>query len=297
MHKSVELANDARRQFQDESADQRIGRVKVGLSLGPYGATLCPTQEFEGCYPPPYGPKAYDTARHAVNINTFETEADEARAVDALAEFHLERLKVYYEDQATWRGIDCIAFETVPLIREIKAVRKAMHMLLRPWVQGYPTNSRDFKPWWISTVWPSGRFPQTELNGASVKVAEVMRALLEAGANQAEPSGIGLNCTNIQNMPSILREATAAMNEISQRSDNSRKPWLVLYPNGGDVFDVATHRWTADPSGKGTRWAEDLMTAVLPYRGEWQGLVLGGCCRTGPKEISALSKRVREMNC
>ncbi|KAJ6616686.1 hypothetical protein B0H10DRAFT_2036588 [Mycena sp. CBHHK59/15] len=66
--------------------------VKIALSLGPFGAGLSPAQEFDGFYPPPYGPSAYSEA--SLNRNAFAAgeEAQEAEATEALARFHFDRL-------------------------------------------------------------------------------------------------------------------------------------------------------------------------------------------------------------
>lgn len=67
----------------------------VALSLGAYGATLIPSQEYTGEY----------------------GECD-------LLSFHRSRLEVFTSN--TWNGIDIVAFETLPRLDEIKIARQVM---------------------------------------------------------------------------------------------------------------------------------------------------------------------------
>ncbi|KAF9049709.1 hypothetical protein BJ165DRAFT_940429 [Panaeolus papilionaceus] len=146
MRKAVTLAMEVRRKRLDHIMCVRTN-VRIALSLGPFGATLNPTQEFNGFYPPPYGPKGY--AEGDVNMNSFTHGMDEILAVKELASFHFDRLQIFASDD-TWSSIHCIAIETVPLVREVVAIREAfnrLHEYLR--VSGKP-----LKPWWISFVFP-----------------------------------------------------------------------------------------------------------------------------------------------
>jgi homocysteine S-methyltransferase len=88
----------------------------VALSLGAYGATMIPSQEYTGNY----------------------GECD-------LFSFHQSRLQAFIQDTATWEKIDIIAFETLPRLDEIKVARKVM--------SGHDTEGS--KPYWISCVFPN----------------------------------------------------------------------------------------------------------------------------------------------
>lgn len=261
MLKSVSLAAEARSRFQTDG-------VKVALSLGPYGAICVPAREFDGIYPPPYGPPN--------NINTFgpgEEELDE-KAIRALSEFHLTRLLVFATHSPTWKKIDCIAFETIPLLREITAIRRAVRAL-------YEQNPAvERKPWWISTVYPDGRFPQ------GCEIGQVVDTALREGDGE-RPDGLGVNCTSTNLLADVLSKFTLAL-------PSNLTPWLVAYPNGGDVYDPVAREWTAGTGAKGDGWATELVNIVENYTSGdvWGGVIVGGCCRTGPKEISALASKL-----
>ncbi|KAJ7090919.1 Homocysteine S-methyltransferase [Mycena belliarum] len=294
----VQLAIEARSRFVAEQKapgadnDSDTGTVKIALSLGPFGAGLAPAQEFDGFYPPPFGPRAYTP--DGGNCNAFPQDAAgraaEAAATEALARFHFERLCVFADDAATWAAVDVIAFETVPLVREIRAIRTAVAAL-----EARHAGAR--KPWWISCVFPGGHFPESALgegDAGKVPVGAVVAAALgdsdalAGSARLPRPSALGINCTAMEAVPCVLRHMEAAVQEFRVRGDDC--PWLVLYPNGGDVYDPVSQTWVVQD--KAGVWGEELMKIVAEAmsRGNWAGVVAGGCCRTGPDDIALLSK-------
>lgn len=122
MLSSVDLASSARRTFSTlhPSASPRL----VGLALGSFGATI-----------------AYQGTEYT---GKFPASADEA----FLTEFHRARLELF---AAKADQVDFVAFETVPLPVEVRAIRKAVG---RTWVKE--------KPFWIGLtapqrVWPGGK--------------------------------------------------------------------------------------------------------------------------------------------
>jgi homocysteine S-methyltransferase len=291
MVRSVHLANEAKRRFVLERGDTEI---RVGLSLGPFGAILSPTQEFQGCYPPPYGPKSYSPSQE--NINSFEKdeEAEEERAVEALARFHFERLVVFASKPEVWEGIDCLAFETVPLAREVLGIRRALTML-----EEGELGAVKMKPSWISFVFPDGRFPETdEPQGPSLTVRQVVRSALGHGDERRRyrvPDAIGINCTGLEFLPGLLVQLEEAIESVCM--DRISKPWLVIYPNGGDVYDSIARKWiAAERPMEGRKWAEDLGRVVqrAVEVKVWGGVIVGGCCRTGPSEVEEIARLMVE---
>ncbi|PSS35566.1 hypothetical protein PHLCEN_2v1477 [Hermanssonia centrifuga] len=283
MRKAVHLANEAKSRFLSEhpQAGNR-GILKVALSLGPFGSTLSPAQEFDGFYPPPYGPRAYDPAHQ--NSNVFVQAEDEEQAIAALTNFHLERLRVFREDKETWDVIDWIAFETVPLTREIQAIRRAMGLLEKE------TGAGNTKPWWISTLYPQGQYPERTPRGEDVPVCKIAHALLHEDQTLATPDGIGVNCTDVGFLPLLLTHFSEASEGILSCS-GKEWPWLLVYPNGGDTYDPATQTWVTRSERKGETWAKQVWDVIQSSEitgMPWRGCIVGGCCRTGPEEIEAL---------
>ncbi|EJD42346.1 Homocysteine S-methyltransferase, partial [Auricularia subglabra TFB-10046 SS5] len=319
MCSAVKLADEARKAFYESgealSTDPRDSRgaspsgavssasaqVEVALSLGPYGATLVPSCEFSGVYPPPFGPPA-----------------EEAAAEDALASWHLQRLRVYARHDDVWAKINILAFETIPLLREIRAVRRAMHTLLAELnnpaagnahpvtpVGGSPAPATPVhKDWWISCTFPApeGRFPDPTVP-ATVTLADVVRAVFDHGDGLAIPTGIGINCTPASLLPRLTQELCHAFRH--HHSPNEKYlPWIVLYPNGG-TYSEEHACWMANDT---PAWCNALAECVRICDAEFgvreprpasssspgsfriSRVIIGGCCNTGPVDISALAQ-------
>jgi homocysteine S-methyltransferase len=112
----------------------------VALSLGAYGATMSPSQEYTGKYP------------------------KEFSDVKGLYKFHLDRITCFAEDETTWSNVDLVAFETLPRLAEVEAVRMVMEAIQTT------TASKDF---WISCVFPNG----DELPDGST-ISQIVEAML-----------------------------------------------------------------------------------------------------------------------
>ncbi|KAJ7019217.1 Homocysteine S-methyltransferase [Mycena alexandri] len=259
------LQAEARSRFNDECANSSVpgqpelddNAIKIALSLGPFGAGLSPAQEFDGYYPPPFGPRGY--THGGDNRNAFfkddKGQKEEEEATVALAQFHLERLRIFANDKAVWSALDFIAFETVPLLLRAKGI--------------------ESKPWWISFVFPGGKFPETSGEGDNrVDVRSVVAAALQnpvhipGSEHLPIPSALGVIST-------ILADMERAVEELSD-PQNSR-PWLVIYPNAGDTYDPL------------------FADMGHPEYCIWSGVVAGGCCRTGPEDIRLLNRRLASM--
>jgi homocysteine S-methyltransferase len=83
---------------------------------------MVPSQEYSGAYP---------------------AEMD---AWKGLYDFHLERIMTFVCRDATWAKVDVVAFETLPVVREVRAVREVMKTL----------QDSGLRPnFWISCVFPN----------------------------------------------------------------------------------------------------------------------------------------------
>ncbi|KAJ7252111.1 Homocysteine S-methyltransferase [Mycena haematopus] len=313
MSRCVRLASDAKARFGTERAGPEdpntniVNNVKIALSLGPFGASLSPAQEFDAYYPPPFGPRGYTP--DSGNCNAFAPDAEgsrkESAATTALAQFHFERLCVFTDDAEAWDALDFIAFETVPLVREIRAVRMAMADLEEKISNNNMERKR--KPWWISFVFPGGKFPETADSDGDAEARVPVRAVVAAAIQQEPasdvkplpvPSALGINCTEVGAIPSILAEMEAAvLAEYCNSAAESRpRPWLALYPNAGDVYDPVSQTWAGKDKDKDKgAWAQELGALVAKIQSDsvWSGVVVGGCCRTGPADIGLLARRLR----
>ena len=316
MRSSVSLAVEARTRFAAES-HVPIDSIKIALSLGAYGASLSLPHEFDGFYPPPYGPQAYvhdstDGPTVLPNRNAFRTDerAQEAQSEAALAAFHLERLRVYAADAATWRSIDALAFETIPLAREVRAIRRAVAAL-----EDDSLAPDDRKPWCVCTVYPGGEFPEQlpgddgAASGGRLNVQDVLSAYFgdidvrgapgsgdEGGRRYAVPDAFGVNCTAVAHIARTIAAVSVALGQNSAACHvGGRMPWLVLKPNIGHTYDMNTRKWSwhgGELSSQGEEWARQLGDIVRTEadKGVWGGILVGGCCKAGDVELRALAK-------
>lgn len=110
---------------------------------------------------------------------------------------------------------------------------------------------------------------------ASTAAGEPIVGAIRVTAASAGIVAVGVNCTAPSHVPGILR-AAGAVTDLP----------LIAYPNGGDRWDASTRRWVTDGSGG----FEPVEVASWTDLGAgW----LGGCCRTGPDEIRALTTALR----
>jgi homocysteine S-methyltransferase len=89
-------------------------------------------------------------------------------------------------------------------------------------------------------------------------------------------AAIGVNCTAPRHVAGVIRG-------IRSRTDLP----IVVYPNSGERYDRGTRTWDESPSA----WIEhvDGWTAA-------GARVIGGCCRTGPRETHQLRLRMERSS-
>ena len=153
-------------------------RAIVAGSLGPYGAMLGNGSEYTGHYE--------------------ETEAD-------YIQYHKERLDILIE-----AGISVFAFETIPNIEEIKAVRT---LLL-----DYPSIET-----WISV---------TLKDHDHLSDGTPLEAVIEVVNEIENVLAFGVNCTSVN----VIDAAVDKLITLSA------KP-LILYPNSGRQYDAVHKVW------------------------------------------------------
>jgi homocysteine S-methyltransferase len=151
----------------------------VAGSVGPYGAMLADGSEYRGDYDP--------------------GEAT-LRAV------HAPRIEALLEG-----GVDLLAFETIPTIREAEVLV-------------------DLLDAFAATAWLS----YSCRDGASTSAGEPIGDAVALG-DDPRIVAVGINCTAPRHLPALLAVAGAA----------TAHP-LVAYPNGGDHWDADARRWRAD---------------------------------------------------
>jgi len=148
---------------------------------------------------------------------------------------------------------DILACETIPCLAEAKAVVRCL--------EEHPTMSG-----WVSFSCRDGLHVR---NGE--RVADCARWL----DRFEQVAAIGVNCTEPQFVVSLIGEIRSA----------TEKP-VVVYPNSGEQYDLERKCWLA---GSG-------VPAFWRLAAEWVqagATVIGGCCRTSPRDIRDISEHLR----
>jgi homocysteine S-methyltransferase len=218
IRRSARLAQRARERYRGElgATDPEDGLLVAG-SVGPYGAMLADGSEYRGDYDP---------------------------GTAALRDLHAPRIEALLD-----AGVDLIAFETIPTVREAQVL---VDLLVEAGARG-----------WLSYQCRDARSTAAgEPIGEAVAIADGIDSLV----------AVGVNCTSPRHMPALLDAARAATD----------RP-LIAYPNGGDAWDPRSRHWVPSDDAGGF---DPVATAGWRDLGvTW----LGGCCNTGPADISALA--------
>ncbi|MFN2602300.1 MAG: homocysteine S-methyltransferase [Gemmatimonadaceae bacterium] len=83
---------------------------------------------------------------------------------------------------------------------------------------------------------------------------------------------VGVNCVHPRIVETAIRELIAGTDKR-----------IVVYPNSGERWDIVERKWTGVPDN-------ESLAALAPSWVESGASIVGGCCRTGPKEIADLAR-------
>ncbi|PWY88915.1 homocysteine S-methyltransferase [Aspergillus heteromorphus CBS 117.55] len=251
-------------------ADQAVQgtKAKIALSLGPYGATMIPGQEYSGDY-------------------------DEGHAgEEALAAWHTERLGLFTEafqgqGQELRDRVQYIALETLPRLDEVRAVRRAVTSAGEQ-TQGIP--------FWVACVFPK-EDEDALPDGSSVEQVVEAALLPEDGA--ATPWGIGINCTKVHKLPRLVGLFAQAVERLRAEGRIADRPALVLYPDGtqGEVYNTTTQTWEKKldlgEKAYSRPWEVQLAQVVndTVATGQFSAVLVGGCCKASYNDIKRLGEQ------
>ncbi|KAG1751331.1 Homocysteine S-methyltransferase [Suillus paluster] len=244
MRLAVDRANQARDQFCNATEDSPTD-IHIALVLAPFGRA--PNQDSEG------------------NTISFGDDIESKNnSTEALTRSHEDRLREIASDKEIWNRVDFVAFESVQLVGEVKAIRQAM---------GNLKEIINPKPWWITATFPRGKFPQP--GGGFLPAGEVANTIICNDNNMPVPDGIGINGTALEFLPGLLQD-------VERVIGGNTRPRLVLHPHGARFNSL-----TSD------QWANELAGLINKAKGRgWNNIIVGGCCKTGPIEINALREAI-----
>ena len=144
---------------------------------------------------------------------------------------------------------DVLACETIPSLDEARALAD----LLR---------ERPETKAWFSFTSPDGVH-----TAHGEELADCARFL--DGADNV--IAVGVNCVHPRLVGTAIRHLTTG----------TEKP-IVVYPNSGEAWDTVQRKWTGAP-------ATERLAALAPSWLESGARIIGGCCRTGPRDIADLA--------
>lgn len=218
----------------------------VALSLGPYGATMVPSQEYGGKY-------------------------DEGHCgVEVLMAWHLERMILYAKAPGLFAGVEYLAFETVPRLDEVLAIRRMMEDLR---LHDRMTEDRPVKgrlPYWLSCVFPREDEDGEPLLPDGTPAKDAVRAMLDPEVSSVVPWGIGINCTKVEKLPALVKIYEDVVTDMASARQLDEWPSLVLYPDGtnGEVYNTVTQKWELPAGVKAPLVSTDLFSRYISF-----------CCR------------------
>ncbi len=108
-------------------------------------------------------------------------------------------------------------------------------------------------------------------DGAHNSQGEDIGRCAEALRNCSQIVAVGVNCTAPEHVPEILR----------RMRERATQP-LAAYPNSGQRYDARTKRWLGEAPHASPGEAHQWVAAGAR--------LIGGCCRTTPADIRALSQ-------
>ncbi|KAH8263279.1 hypothetical protein KR044_006692, partial [Drosophila immigrans] len=179
-----------------------------------------------------------------------------------ITDWHRVRIEACLE-----AGVDALAIETIPCLMEAEAL---VEMLC----DDYP-----HVKFWVAF---QCKDESTLAHGEEfAEAATAIWEILRERKAQDNCLAVGVNCVH----PKFVTPLFKSLN--GDRSAEDQIP-LVVYPNSGEVYDVATG-WQG----------REHCVPLAKYAPEWAQLgakIIGGCCRTYARDIRLISEAVHALN-
>ncbi|MDN4527156.1 homocysteine S-methyltransferase [Fictibacillus fluitans] len=153
-------------------------------------------------------------------------------------------------------GADVLAVETIPSLQEAKVVAK----LLKEYPETYA---------WLS-------FSLSD--GTTISEGTSLKECAENFNENEQIAAIGVNCA----------PSSVAADAVAELHKHTEKP-IIVYPNSGETYDPETKTWSGTASCEG----DFHLAAEDWYRAGAR--IIGGCCRTEPKQIKKLAEKRSEV--
>ena len=180
-------------------------------------------------------------------------------------QYDLDEEGLYAFHRRRWQHLldtqpDLLACETIPNAAEARALARLLAET--PGVSA-----------WFSFTCRNGR----EISDGT-PLAELASYLDGLTAIRGRVTAVGVNCTAPRFIPELIRELQSVTDLP-----------IIVYPNSGEEYDPMAKVW------RGQSVAEEYGTHGREWRKQGAA-VIGGCCRTRPAHIRALSDRLKRIN-
>lgn len=173
----------------------------------------------------------------------------------------LQYFKPQLDNFTNNENIDLIGFETIPNIHELRAILSWDESIIN-------------KPFYIGlSVHENGLLR----DGTTMhQVAELIKSF----GDRLNPNFtlLGINCVSYNQSHDILRSLHEELPEMP----------LIAYPNSGEVYDTVKKIW--NPKNSQTLSWEQIVKSYIDSGAR----IIGGCCRTSPKDIEAIHEAVQK---
>ncbi|EXB97042.1 Homocysteine S-methyltransferase 1 [Morus notabilis] len=156
-------------------------------------------------------------------------------------------------------GADLLAFETIPNKLEAQA---CIELLEEEKVQ---------IPSWICF---------SSVDGENAPSGESFKDCLDIINKSDRVNAVGINCAPPHFIEALIRK-------FSEFTDKA----IVVYPNSGEVWDGRAKRWLPSKC-----FNDDKFESFATRWRDHGAKLIGGCCRTTPSTIQAISKALKERS-
>lgn len=193
----------------------------------------------------------------AASVGSYGAYLGDGSEYDGRYEISDDELRAFHAERfrvLAGSGADLLACETIPSAREATVLLQLLSEMEEAWA-------------WFTFSCPDGR---TIWDGTSIE------DVASRCAASPRVAGVGINCTDPQ-----------FVGELTERIGTSTELPIIVYPNSGERYDPVGKSWAETEDGSGVTWLGGVEAA-------WRAgaRVIGGCCRTGPKEIAELRARL-----
>ncbi|XVF28787.1 hypothetical protein REPUB_Repub15cG0061600 [Reevesia pubescens] len=150
-------------------------------------------------------------------------------------------------------GADLIAFETIPNKLEAQAYAELLK-----------EEGIDIPAW----------FSFSSKDGINVVSGDSISECASIADSCKQVVALGINCTS----PRFIHGLILSIRKVINKS-------VVIYPNSGETYDAESKKWV-----KSSEVADE---DFVSYVGKWRDAgasLFGGCCRTTPNTIRAISR-------